>query len=166
MDGNTPLGSGTPAGAGAWTFTTSSLTAGSHSITSAYGGDGTFLPSISGAFTVVVMTGGGATTTGLTVNGAGSATIYFGTAKGVLQTANFAVSLTPNTATGSVVLLLEGNQQLGSPLVLDNSGQASFATQLSVGQHTINAVYIGDGVSAGSTSPSVTINRSPRPKPK
>ena len=100
----------------------------------------------------------------LTVNGASSAAIYFGTAVGVPQTANFLVSLTPNTATGSVVLL-EGNQQLGPALTL-SGGQVSYATQLSAGHHVIEAVYVGDGVNAGSKSPSVVINRSPRPKPR
>src|SRR5205823_1639689 len=133
-DGNTPLGTGAVI-SGSATFTTSSLSAGSHAITAVYGGDANFNGSTSPVFTEIVQSGGSATTTGLTVNGASSAAIYFGTAVGVPQTANFLVSLTPNTATGSVVLL-EGNQQLGPALTL-SGGQVSYATQLSAGHHVI-----------------------------
>jgi hypothetical protein len=163
MDGNTPLGTGAVV-SGSASFTTAALAVGVHAITAVYGGDANFNGSTSPVFTQVVQSGGTATTTNLTVNGSSSATINFGTAMGVPQTASFVVSVTPNTATGSVVLL-EGDQQFGPVLAL-SGGQASYATQLSAGTHTIEAVYIGDGANAGSTSPAVVINRSPRPKPR
>ncbi|PYX91026.1 MAG: hypothetical protein DMG67_11465 [Acidobacteria bacterium] len=42
FDGTNSLGTGTSAGAGSWTFNTSSLTPGSHTITASYGGDANF----------------------------------------------------------------------------------------------------------------------------
>src|SRR5581483_10097589 len=42
FDGANSLGTGTPAGAGTWTFSTSALTPGSHTITASYGGDANF----------------------------------------------------------------------------------------------------------------------------
>ena len=42
LDGGRPLGTGTFAGNGQWTFSTSALAVGSHTITAAYGGDANF----------------------------------------------------------------------------------------------------------------------------
>ncbi|MGD0798642.1 MAG: Ig-like domain repeat protein, partial [Acidobacteriaceae bacterium] len=53
-DGTTSLGIGTLNGSGVATFTTSSLTATSHTVMAAYGGDGTFAPSTSGPVEEVV----------------------------------------------------------------------------------------------------------------
>jgi hypothetical protein len=60
---------------------------------------------------------------------------------------------------------MDGARQLG-PAGQLNSGQASFNTQLGVGQHSIRAIYIGNNTAAGSTSAFVTVNRSPRPRPR
>jgi hypothetical protein len=54
LDGTTSLGTGTLNASGVATFTTTSLAAGSQSITSSYAGDASNAPSISGAVTVVV----------------------------------------------------------------------------------------------------------------
>jgi Bacterial Ig-like domain (group 3)/Bacterial Ig-like domain (group 1)/Putative Ig domain/Domain of unknown function (DUF4214)/Invasin, domain 3 len=59
LDGATTLGTGTLAGGGgsaAATYSTSGLPVGTHSITAAYGGDGSFGPSTSAALTQVVTT--------------------------------------------------------------------------------------------------------------
>ncbi|HTD23612.1 MAG TPA: Ig-like domain repeat protein [Terriglobales bacterium] len=164
-DGNAILGSGTPAGPGIWTFTTTALTAGPHAITAVYGGDSTFASSTSSVFSQVVESNaGGASTTALTVNGVGAATIYFGFVAGAPSQANFVVNVTGGTDTDSVVLL-EGTRQIGPTLSL-TSGQASYTAQLPVGQHNIQAVYIGNLTASGSVSSVVTANRSPRPKPR
>ncbi len=164
MDGSTVLGSGTAGGGGNWSFPTSSLGAGLHSITAVYSGDAGFSPSTSNAFIEVVTNNGSASSTGLLVNGAnGNVNVNFGMVAG-RQGANFAVTITPSTATGNVVLL-EGTKQLG-PILTLTSGQASYQTQLSIGQHNVRAVYLGDGVVAGGSSPTVVVNRSPRPQPR
>jgi hypothetical protein len=167
-DGNAVLGAGVSSGAGTWTLTTAALTPGTHSITAVYGGDINFVGSTSAVFTQVVESNaGGLSTTALTVNGAtGTVTVNFGVALGVLpaQRANFLVTVTGGT-NGDSVVLLNGNRQLGPTLTLAG-GQASYATQLPVGQYNIQAVYIGNGSAGGSSSPIVIIDRSPRPKPR
>jgi len=53
-DGPSTLGSGTLNGSGQAMFTTSTLAAGSHSITASYGGDATFSGSTSSTLTQTV----------------------------------------------------------------------------------------------------------------
>ncbi len=162
------LGTGTPSGPGTWTFTTSALAAGVHPITAVYSGDSNFAGNTSPVFSEAVESNaGGASTTALTVNGStGPVTVNFGVALGVppTQKASFVVTVTGGTD-GDSVVLLDGNRQLGTTLTLA-SGQASYATQLPVGQHNVQAVYIGNGSAGGSSSPGVIIERSPRPKPR
>jgi len=167
-DGNMFLGAGVPGGPGIWTFTTAALTTGPHAITAIYGGDINFFPSVSPVFTQVVESNaGGASTTTLTVNGsAGPVTVNFGVVMGAppAQKANFVVMVTGST-NGDSVVLMEGNRQLGATLTLAG-GQASYATQLPVGQHNIQAFYIGNGTVGGSPSLVVVVDRSPRPRPR
>ena len=58
LDGTTQIGSGSLNGSGTATFSTSTLAAGSHSITAVYGGDGNFNGSTSTAASVVVTASG------------------------------------------------------------------------------------------------------------
>ena len=58
LNGSTQLGTGTLNGSGQTTFSTSSLAAGSYSVTAAYGGDPKFSGSTSPATTLTVETGG------------------------------------------------------------------------------------------------------------
>jgi hypothetical protein len=51
------LDSGTPVGAGRWTYSTSALSVGAHDIVAEYGGDSTFAASVSDVFVQRVMTG-------------------------------------------------------------------------------------------------------------
>jgi len=163
-DGASTLGTSMLNGSGQTTFAISSLTVGTHSITAAYGGDTIFLPSASSSFTQVVIATGNGTSTTLTVNGGSPNPIYFGFAKGIRQNAGFVVNVTGSTD-GDSVLLMEGNQQIGPALSL-TGGQVSYTTQFSVGQHSVRAIYLGNGIAAGSVSSSVAVNRSPRPKPR
>ncbi len=86
-DGNTVIGSATLNASGVATFSTSSLSGGSHSITAVYPGDGNFTASTSAALTQVVnsislmsaqtsatVSGGGTATFPLTVSQAGALT--------------------------------------------------------------------------------------------
>ena len=128
------------------------------------GGDTVFLSSASPSFTQVVMATGNATNTTLMVNGGSNDPIYFGFAKGVRQKAGFVVNVTGGTD-GDSVVLMEGSRQIGPVLNL-NSGQTIFNTQLSAGQHSVRAIYLGNNTAAGSVSSIVAVTRSPRPKPR
>jgi YVTN family beta-propeller protein len=167
-DGNAVLATVPPAGPGTWTYTTAALALGPHAITALYLGDINFNQSLSPVFTQVVESAaaGGSTIT-LTVNGgAGPVTLNFGVAKATLppQRASFVVNVT-GSSNGDAVVLLEGNRQVG-PILMLNAGTANYATQFPVGQHSIEAVYVGNGGTGGSTSAAVLVNRSPRPLPR
>jgi hypothetical protein len=135
-DGSTEIGTGTTAGAVA-NFTTSSLTAKTHTIKATYSGDGTFKAS-SGAVTQVVDKY--ATTTALVSSLNPSA---YGQA--VTWTATV-TSTGPNTPTGSVKFGGLGYAQL--------SGGVATLTKswLDAGTYAITAEYEGDSASAPSTS--------------
>jgi hypothetical protein len=169
MDGSSALGAPAAISNGTASLTISSLTAGTHTITAQCECGGLPFPaavtqSTSPAITQVVATGGStASSTAVSVNGASTGSIHFGAA-GTGQVANLSVQVSPASATGSVVLL-DGNRQLGPALPL-SGGTASYTTQLGVGEHTIRAIYLGNGTVAGSGSPTVTVQRSPWPGPR
>jgi hypothetical protein len=164
-DGAGTIGSAALDGTGHASLAISTLSAGTHTITASYGGDSSFQPSSSIAFTQVVVTASGnSTSTALTVNGGSHDPIYFGYSKGERQRANFVVKVTGGTD-GDLVLLLEGNQQIGPTLTL-SSGQANWASQFGVGQYSVVAVYLGGNTAAGSTSTPQTFVRSPKPHPR
>ncbi len=97
------------------------------------------------------------TTTTLTV--APGNTVAQGTT--VTLTATVSASSTP---AGSVTFM-DGTTALGTA-TLDGSGMAAFPTNaLSVGVHTITAVYGGSSTFAGSTSPAVAVTVNPQTLP-
>jgi hypothetical protein len=163
-DGTGTLGTGTLNGSGQASWTGPLSTTGAHSITAAYGGDANFQLSTSSPLTQVVIAPGNGTTTTLTVNGGSPNPIYFGFAKGERQRARFVVNVTGSTDLDSV-LLMEGNRQVG-PMLSLTGGQATYNSQLTVGEHSIRAVYLGNNTAAGSMSSIVMVIRSPRPKPR
>jgi MYXO-CTERM domain-containing protein len=134
-DGSTVIGSGNVSGLGVATFSTSALTAGSHSITAAYAGDAHFQSSTSSPFTQGVSataatisltsspnpsTTGDAVTLAVTVHGSGA------------------------TPTGTVTFR-NGATTLGTG-TLDGSGKASItAGALPVGVLTLSVDYAGNG---------------------
>jgi len=144
FDGTTALGSSSLSSNGVATFSTSALTAGTHSLTAQYGGDTNFGGSTSGALSQVVE---GTTATVLSPLSAAS----YGTA--VTFTATVAGS--GGTPTGTVVFL-DGTTTLGTG-TLNSSGVATFTTSiLTAGVHSITAKYNGSANFAGSTSAAVT----------
>lgn len=141
-DGPTTIGTGVVSG-GIATFATSSLTAGSHSITAVYGGDNGDNGSTSAAVSQVVV---GNTTIALVSNTNPSVT-----GQSVTLTATLTVS--SGSPTGSVTFM-EGAATLGTGPVSANV--ATFSTSsLAIGSHNITAVYGGDSSFNGSTSPIV-----------
>jgi hypothetical protein len=145
-DGSTFLGTGTLDSTGHATLVTSALGVGSHSLSAAYGGDTNFAASTSSALAETITTG----TTTTSVLSSNSPSVY-----DEPVTFNAVVSTTTGTPTGTVSFY-DGGTLLGTASV-DESGIASFTTStLAAGDHTITAVYSGDGNFAGSTSGSLT----------
>ena len=144
MDGAASLGTATLTNAQA-TFTTSSLTVGSHSITGVYSGDATFAGSTSSVLTQTVQLTPTSTSLSSSVNPSVSG-------QAVTFTAN--VSGSGGTPTGTVTFN-DGTTSLGTATLA--GAQASFTTSsLTVGNHSITAVYSGDATFAGSTSTALT----------
>jgi hypothetical protein len=145
-DGATTLGSGTLNGSGQVTFATSTLTAGSHSITAVYGGDTNFSSSTSPVLTQSVTT-----TSSSVAIGSSADPSTFG------QSVTFTATVTGSGGTpAGTVTFKDGATTLGAGTV-NGTGQATFSTSsLTVGGHSITAVYGGDSNYAGSTSAVLT----------
>lgn len=138
-DGKTVIGTGATS-AGVATFTTSSLTAATHTIKGTYAGDASFKPS---SRTVRQVVEKYATTTAL------GSSLNPSTYK---QAVTFTATVTSAgpTPTGKV-RFVDGITYLGSGTV--TAGAASLTTsKLAVGTHSITAKYLGDADSAESTS--------------
>jgi hypothetical protein len=151
----TPPGAGTPTGAaqftidngtpikvglggnGAAAYTTSSLTAGTHTVMASYTGDGSFLNSSSSGLTQTVNQANTKTTLTSSVN-----PVVFG------QTVTFsalvsAVAPGAGGPTGSVQFVIDN----GTPVTksLDGNGAATYSTSsLGLGTHTVMVSYSGD----------------------
>ena len=138
MDGATTLGTGT-INAGVATLATSALSVASHSITAVYGGDINNAGSTSTAVAQVVNQAVSSTTLASSANPA-----TFGTS--ITLTATVA----GNSPSGSVTFM-DGATTLGTGTV--STGVATFvAPGLSVGSHSLTAVYGGDTNNASSAS--------------
>lgn len=145
-DGPTAVGSATLVG-GQATIVTSSLGAGDHTITAAYGGNVSFAASISTGTVLTVTLGPAATSTQLTATPNPSS---FGTP----VTFNATVAAAAGTPTGTVTFL-DGLTVLGVGNV--SGGQAGISTALlAVGDHVVTAAYSGDSVFGASGSAPVT----------
>ena len=145
FNGATSLGISTVSGSAA-SLTTSALTLGSHTLTANYSGDATFFPSNSLPLTQVVAKA--ATTTALTSSANPS---VFG--QSVTFTATVS-SAYPVALSGSVQFF-DGATSIGTSTLA--SGVATLATSgLTLGSHSITAVYSGDGIFLTSTSSPLT----------
>lgn len=143
-DGVATIGTGTLNGSGVATFATSSLSPGTHSITATYNGDTGNNTSTSAAVLQKII--GNTTTTAFSSQNPSA----FG--QSVVFSAT--VSATSGTPAG-IVTFMDGAVVLGtSPL---SGTSATFSTSaLSVGAHSITAVYGGDPNYNGSTSSILT----------
>jgi large repetitive protein len=138
------LGVGTLSG-GTATFTTSSLTAGSHPVIAIYSGNATFASSTSPTLTETVSKYGTSTTV-----------LSSGTPSAFGQSITFVASVTPifqATPTGTVTFK-NGSTTLGTQSLVSGAATLINST-LPVGTHTITAVYNGDPLNLSSTSPSM-----------
>ncbi|HWQ31854.1 MAG TPA: Ig-like domain repeat protein, partial [Blastocatellia bacterium] len=148
-DGATVLGTGTLNGSGQATLTLSSLSVGTHQITAEYGGDNNYAATNSSALSLSVSK---ASTTTTVVASANPVTVN----QSVTFTAT--VSSAAGTPTG-IVEFFDGATSLGTA-PLSNGSAFVINSSLTAGDHTIRAVYSGDGNFAGSASDSLaqTIN--------
>jgi FtsP/CotA-like multicopper oxidase with cupredoxin domain len=133
---------------GVATYTTGALPAGTHTITAAYSGDATFLPSTGS----VVQT----------VNKADTATVVVSTVNPSVsgQDVTFTATVSPAAASGpaaisgTVQFTVDGTLVATVPLV---AGQASYSTAtLAVGAHLVSAAYGGDAAYLPSISSTLT----------
>jgi hypothetical protein len=150
LDATTQIGTGTLA-AGIATFATSSLNAGTHSITAKYLGDLNSGPGVSPPIVQTVTQTSTTTTLAATPNP--------GTAgKAVTLTATVKLSAGTGAVTGTVTFT-DGATTLGTAK-LAADGTASLAKILAPGSHSIVATYGGDTNDAGSSSSplAVTVN--------
>jgi hypothetical protein len=142
-DGANTLGTGTLNGSGVATFTTSSLTLGSHSITASYAGDSNNSASTSSPLTQVVNAASTTTTLGSSLNPSS-----FG------QAVTFTATVTGSSPTGTVTFY-DGGTQIGTGTL--SGGIATFTiSSLALGKHTITASYGGDSNNSASTSSALT----------
>jgi hypothetical protein len=154
FDGATSLGSVGLSGGGA-ALMTSTLSAGSHTITAVYSGDSTYATSTSAALTQVVT---GVVVSTMTALSSSPNPSTFG------QSVSLVATVTPAsgtiTPTGSVTFR-DGTTVLGTA-ALNSSGVATLGTSsLGVGTHTITAQYGGDSTDSVSSSNAVsqTVNK-------
>jgi len=139
-DGGATVGTSALNGSGVATFSTSSLSVGSHSITAQYNGDSNYSGSTSPPFTQMV-TGKINTITTLTSSPNPSNNG---------QTVTFTATVSPSAASGTVQFF-DGATSLGTSNLV--SGAATLQTSnLSPGKHSITAQYGGDSTNNGSTS--------------
>jgi predicted extracellular nuclease len=154
-DGASVLGTVSLNGAGQAAFTTSSLSAGPHSISARFNGAGA-LDVSSASLTQTVNAAATTTTAASSVNPSG-----FG--QPVVFTAT--VSSAGGPVTAGTVTFREGPTDLSGPLPLNAGGQASFTiSTLALGSHAITASYSGStdfGASSGNVTqlvqPGVTV---------
>jgi oligoribonuclease NrnB/cAMP/cGMP phosphodiesterase (DHH superfamily) len=135
------------------TFSSSTLSVGSHTVTVAYNGDGNFNTSSSASFSQTVNKASSATTVSASANPS-----VFGQPVTFTATVS-AVAPGAGTPTGTVTFTVDG---LAQPNVTLSNGQATFSSAtLSVGSHTVTVAYNGDGNFTTSSSASLgqTVNK-------
>jgi hypothetical protein len=157
-DGTTTIGTGTLNITGGTYLDISSLSVGSHIINASYNGDSNF----TGSWQTISQTVNKASTT-TTVNSSRNPSVYSQLAPTFTETV-VAVAPGSGTPTGTVTFK-DGTRTLGTGTL--SGGSATFTpskTALSVGIHSITAVYAGDTNFLGSTSLMFTQTVNPPPK--
>jgi hypothetical protein len=151
LDGSTSLGTSALSNGGA-TFPISSLTAGTHSITASYAADAANAASTSNVVSVQVTAAAQPTATTTTL-AASPSTVVAG--QSISLTATVRPTGTTSSPTGTVTFQ-DGSTALGSTPLAAGSG-ALAVSSLSVGTHSLTAIYGGDTANLASTSSAVTV---------
>jgi hypothetical protein len=144
MDGASSLSSPVNVSAGVATLTSNLLTAGSHSLTAVYSGDGNNLPSTSAVFVQTVTKASSAV-------GIASSETTTSVGQGV----TFTATVSGDSPTGSVQFM-DGATNLDVPVTLNNGAANLTTAALGQGVHSITAVYSGDTNNLSSTSNALT----------
>ena len=148
-DGQTPLGTGTLNGWGVATYSITSLSVGRHSITAVYDGNCNFNGSTSSALSQKVNK---ADTTTIVVSSLNPSK----SGQSVTFTATVTARIPGSGKPPGTVTFKDGSKTLGTG-TLNSSGKATYiTTSLSVGKHSITAIYMGDSNFSSSTSRSLT----------
>ncbi|MGA2036081.1 MAG: Ig-like domain repeat protein [Acidimicrobiales bacterium] len=148
-DNGTQIGPVTSLASGVATYTTSTLTAGTHPITVSYSGDSNFGTSTSSPLSQVVNQAASKTTVSSSLNPS-----VYGQSLTFTATVTDSTSGSTGTPTGTVTFEDSG-YAIGTGTL--NGGQATFMTSsLSVATHSITAVYGGDTNFGTSTSNTVS----------
>lgn len=144
-DGAATIATQNVSAGGSFTFTTSTLALGAHTLSVSYTGDGHDAAAVSNSLAVVIQQA--ATTTSLTTSMNPSI---------VGQAITFTSTVSSSSAgVAGTVTFQDGSAALGS-VPLSANGTATFATAgLAFGPHAISAVYSGDTNHAGSSSPAI-----------
>ncbi|MEP7296796.1 MAG: Ig-like domain repeat protein [Burkholderiales bacterium] len=130
--------------AGVGTIATTFFATGGHNVVAQYGGDASNLASSSNTLVEAIPAGTTPTTTTMAVNP---------TTALVAQSIGLTATVSSASATGSVAFM-EGTTVVGTAAL--NSGVATLNTSFSfAGVHSLQAVYVGDGSYASSTSSAV-----------
>jgi hypothetical protein len=144
-DGGANLGAPVALDAAAATLNTNALTtAGSHSITAVYSGDAANASGTSQALIENVVPA--------------ASTVSIGTSTPWLtedQSVTFTATVIGMVPTGSVQFT-DGGASLGAPVLIDAGIAVLSTSTLSVGSHSIAAIYSGDGNNYASTSAAIT----------
>jgi hypothetical protein len=149
QDGTTALGTPVALTGGTATFTSSTLAVGTHPISAVYGGDANNTGGTSPVVSQVV----NRVNAGVTLTSSLNPSI-------VGQAVTFTASVTPTSATGTVQFR-DGAANLGAPVTLSAGTATLPVSNLSVGTHSITAVYSGDANNTTNTSTPVSqvVNR-------
>ncbi len=141
-DGSTPISVLSVASSGSFTFATSRLAVGQHLLTAAYSGDANNASATSAALTVTVQQASTATALSANANPL--------TQRQPLTLMATVTSDSPNQTNG--VAFYDGPTLLGTA-ALNANGTATFTPPgITLGTHSLTAVYAGDSNHAGSTS--------------
>jgi hypothetical protein len=149
-DGSTPLGSPVTLSGGSGSYSTSSLSQGTHTITATYSGNSSYAGSTSPNLSQQINAGGKASTSTAVKSSLNPSTV----GASVTLTANVSSS-TSGTITGTVTFF-DGGTALGSAVALASGAATYTTTALTQGPHTITAAYSGDSNYTTSTSPALT----------
>ncbi len=142
MDGTTSLGSSSLSSGGNAQFTVGGLSAGAHSVTAGYSGDANFTANTSAALAETVNLASTTTTISTSLN-----------PSAFDQSVTFTATVQPpsGTTAAGAVTFMDGSTSLGYATLSSNSAQLAVSA-LTVGTHSITAVYAGGANLAGSTS--------------